>query len=242
MPPQHSKANICHFWCQHEIDTSPPIQRTWYYVPWSDPIPGVLQDDGKISFTDPVSGQTIIDSSPVLPGFRPYRKGDTPFDTNWQTISSSPCPQLVTKFATPNLNIGSARSRSSESTGIIVTPQSEYGILGAHRLPNNSQMPAEPIIQTKVEQLRRDGAVLVPDLTESERSPTRAIYGGGVGGGGGRRTGTSIPRVITGGAGRGNGTGNGNINPPNGPRGGGNGRGYNRGRGGRSTRIWKWHN
>ncbi|TGO18783.1 hypothetical protein BPAE_0364g00070 [Botrytis paeoniae] len=233
MPPQHSKAKICHFWCQHE--------RTWYYFPWSDPIPGVLQDDGNIPFPDPVSGHTIIDSSSVPAGFRSYREGDTLFDTNWQTIPSSPSFQLGTNFATPNLDIGSSRSRSSESCGIIVTPRSEYNILGAHRLPTNSQIPAEPISQTGVQQLRRGGAVLVSELTESERTPTRAVYGRG-GGEEGRLTEVSIPRVITGGAGRGNGSGNDNTNPPIGPRGGVNGRGYNRGRGGRPTRIWNWHN
>ncbi|TGO35684.1 hypothetical protein BHYA_0150g00010 [Botrytis hyacinthi] len=176
MPPQHSKAKICHFWCQHEIDTSLLIQRTWYYVPWSDLIPGVLQDDGNISFTDPVSGHTIFNSSPVPAGFGSYHEGDTPFDTNWQTIPSSPSFQLVTNFPTPNLGIGSSRSRSSESCGIIVTPRSEYSIPGAHRSPTNRQIPAEPISQAKVEQLRRGGAVLVSQLTESERIPTRAVY------------------------------------------------------------------
>lgn len=108
-------------------------------------------------------------------------------------------------------------------------------------MPTTYQTPAEPIIQTEVEQLRRGGAVLVSELTESERTPTRDVYGRG-GGEGRRHTEVSIPRVITDGAGRGNGTGNDNANPPNGPRGGGNGRGYNRGRGGRPTRIWNWHN
>ncbi|THV48651.1 hypothetical protein BGAL_0235g00070 [Botrytis galanthina] len=233
MPPQHSKVKICHFWCQHE--------RTWYYVPWSDPIPGVLQDDGNISFTDPVSGHTIIDSSPVPAGFRPYRKGDTPFDTNWKKIPSSASLQLETNFATPNLDIGSSGSKSSESRGIIVTPRSEYNIPRAHKMPTTYQIPAEPISQIEVEQLRRGGAVLVSKLTESQRTPTRAVHGRG-GGEGERRTEVSIPRVITDGAGRGNGTGNDNTNPPNGPRGGGNGRGYNRGRGGRPTRIWNWYN
>ncbi|KAF7894772.1 uncharacterized protein EAF01_010222 [Botrytis porri] len=241
MPPQHSKAKICHFWCQHEIDTSPPIQRTWYYVPWSDPIPGVLQDDGNISFTDPVSGHTIIDTSPVPAGFRPYREGDAPFDTDWQTMPSSTSLQLGTNFATPNLDIGSSRSRPSESSGFIVTPRSEYKMLGAHRLPTNSESPAEPISQTEVEQLRRGGAVPALELTESERTPTRTIYGRG--GGEGRRIAeTSISRTPTGGAGRGNGIGNGNMNPPNGPRGGGISWGYNRGRGGRTTRIWNRNN
>ncbi|KAK8911991.1 hypothetical protein QC760_000976 [Botrytis cinerea] len=248
MPPQHSKAKICHFWCQHEIDTSPPLQRTWYYVPWSDPIPGVLQDDGNISFTDPVSGHTIIDSFPTPAGFRPYREGDTPFDTNWKTKPSSPSLQLVTTFNTPNIDIGSSRSRSSKSSALIPTPRSEYNILGAHRLPTSPQITAEPISQTEVDQIRHGGAVLAPELTESERAPTRAIYGGGVGTGrrgggeGGRRTEPSIPRVIASGAGRGKGINNSSINVPNGPRGGWNSRGYSRGRGGRATKIWNWHN
>ncbi|KAF7920166.1 uncharacterized protein EAE97_011507 [Botrytis byssoidea] len=241
MPPQHSKAKICHFWCQHEIDRSPLIQRTWYYVPWSDPIPGVLQDDGNMTFTDPVSGHTIIDSSPVLAGFRPYREGDTPFDTDCQKIPSSPSFQLGTKVATPNLDIGSSRSRSSESCDIVVTPRSEYSIPGTHRLPTNRQIPAEPISQTEIEQLHRGGTAFVSQLTGSERTPNRAVYGRR-GGEGGRCTEVAVSRVITGGVGRGNGIGNNNTNPPNGPRGGGNGWGYGRGRRGRPTRLWNWHN
>ncbi|TGO44630.1 hypothetical protein BOTNAR_0777g00020 [Botryotinia narcissicola] len=208
MPSQHSKAKICHFWCQHETDRSPLIQRTWYYVQWSDPIPGVLQDDGNITFTDPVSGHNIIDSSPVPAGFRPCREGDTPFDTNWQKIPSSPSFQLGTKIATHNLDIGSSRSRSSESCEIV----------------------------TEIEQPLRGGTAFVSQLTESERTPIRAVYGRG-GGEGGRRTEVAVPRVITGGDGRGNGIGNNNTNPPNGPRGGGNGWGYSRGRRGRPNRL-----
>lgn len=107
-------------------------------------------------------------------------------------------------------------------------------------MPTSPQVTAEPIGQTEVDQIGRGGAVLASELTESERTPTRAIYGGGAGGG--RRTELSIPRIITGGAGRAKCINNGNINAPNDHRGGGNSRGYSRGRGGRATKIWNWHN
>ncbi|KAF7852605.1 hypothetical protein EAF04_010936 [Stromatinia cepivora] len=262
MPPQLSRAGICFFWCHHEvrfdsnlpitlyfkraktshqIDSSPTIQRTWYYGQWNNPMRGVLQDDGNQEFTDPVTGHTVIHPPPA--GYTIHPEANGPAGDSSEAPSSVESFQTEKSIATPSLEVDSLRSISSGSSCLLLTPRSSYNAPSTYRLPVNFQNQVEDVNEGEIEELRRGGAVFVSELNDNERTPTRDNFAGGEGEG--REGGATITsqRVIAG-PGRANGTGNSNsnMNPPHGPRGGGNGRGQNRGREGRPTRIWNWHN
>ncbi|KAJ8069562.1 hypothetical protein OCU04_000003 [Sclerotinia nivalis] len=239
MPPQLSRAGICFFWCYHEIDSSPTIQRTWYYGQWSNPEGGVLRDGGNQAFIDPVTGHTVI-HPPV--GYTIHPEANGVSGGSFEAPSSVESFQTEKSITTPSLGVVSSRSISSGSSGLLLTPRSSYNTPSTYRLPVDFHNQVEEVNDGEVEELRHGGAVFVSELTDNERTPTRDNFGGGEGGEGEGREGTATitPQRVTAGSGRSNGAGN--MNPPHGPRGGGNGRGQNRGRGGRPTRIWNWHN
>lgn len=162
-------------------------------------------------------------------------------DSSEAASSSVESYDSETSIATPGLEFDSSRSRprSFQSDGFPPTPRSSYNIPGTYRLPTELQTtPFEAITRAEIEERRREGAILVEELGDNERTPTRENFGGE--GGQAALNLRGIPGGLA--RGRGNGRGNGNINPPHGPRGAGNGRGQNRGRGGRPTRIWNWNN
>ncbi|ESZ96304.1 hypothetical protein SBOR_3359 [Sclerotinia borealis F-4128] len=227
LPPQESR-----------IDSSPPIQRNWYYGQFGNPIRGVLQDNGTEAFTDPVSGHTVIHAPPAGLTIHPEARG--PAGNSSEATSSIESLPSEVSAATPSLGTSSLRSRSSGSSALPLTPRSTYNTAGTYRLPAIIQAQ-EPMDEGEVAELRRGGAILVGEISDNDRTPTRDTFGGeGIG-----VTATPIARRANGGGvGGTNGVGTANINPPHGPRGGGNGRGQNpnRVRGGRPTRIWHARN
>ncbi|CAD6440525.1 ac971751-09b6-46d2-bee2-58b2d394ae5e [Sclerotinia trifoliorum] len=131
---------------------------------------------------------------------------------------------------------------SSESSCLISTPRSSYNTASTYRLSVDFWNQVEEVNEGEVEELCREGAIFVSELNDNDRTPTRDNFGGSEGNEGGGQEGAAaiIPQRVTAGSGRVNGASN--MNPPHGPRRGGNVGGQNRGRGGRSARIWNWHN
>ncbi|KAI9644055.1 hypothetical protein NHQ30_007407 [Ciborinia camelliae] len=232
MPPQQSRARICSFWCRHDIDSSPPLQRTWYYVPWGNPIRCVLQDDGNGAYTDPRNGRTYIYPPPV--GFVIHPEANGPLSGSEASVSSV---QSEVSIETPSIGGSSLRSGSSGSSSRVLTPRSTYVNAVTYRLPAIPHAEGG-VDRGEHEELRRGGALFVAELVDTERTPTRdASEGGGDGG-----ADTPAPRRAIAGRGGVNGLGIANMNVPPGPRDRGAVRSQNRGHGGRPTRIWNWHN